>query len=125
MIAGEVMGNVILNLKEFKDKVLGTPEQSIVVNETLPQQSQLFISAQVPDNQVILLDKRFALAQMTSAPLLIEGEKIISKQIQATYASITTGFANIFRDARLLVDQSATLVPGVSNDFPAYMTPTL
>lgn len=122
MIAGEAMANKILNLTEFKDKQAGTPQQSIVVNETLPSQSRIYVSAQVPANQVILLDKRFAIAQMTAAPLLVEGDKIVNKQIEASYASITTGFGNIFRDARVIIDESLALS---GNDFPSYMTPTL
>jgi hypothetical protein len=122
IVAGEEVANKILNLNEFKDKQAGTPQQGIVVNELLPSQSQLFVSAQVPANQLILLDPRFALAQLTSAPLSVEGDRIVNKQINGSYASITTGFANIFRDARVLLDHTAALS---GNDFPSWMTPTL
>jgi len=125
IIAGEAMANKIMNLTEFKDKQAGTPQQSMVLNEILPSQSQVFVSAQVPADKIILLDKRFALVKLTSAPLLVEGEKIVSKQIQGSYASITTGFANIFRDARVVIDQSLARVDGGGNDFPSWMTPTL
>lgn len=122
IIAGEAMANRVLNISEFKDKQAGTPQQSIVVNETLPSQSKVYVSAQVPANQIIMLDRTKAIAQLTSSPLLVEGERIVSKQIQGSYASITTGFANIFRDARVIIDESILLS---GNDFPAWMTPTL
>ena len=126
MIAGERMANKILNLSEFKEKQAGTPQQNISVNELLPNQSQLYVSSQVPDNQVILVDPRFAFVQLTSAPLLIEGDQLIGKQIKETTVSITTGFANVFRDARHVIDASLTnAYSGGSNDFPEFMTPTL
>lgn len=126
IIAGEVMANKILELSEFKQKQQGTPLQNIVVNETLPNQSQLYVSAQVPASKMIALDPKFAAVQLTSAPLLVEGDKLVSKQIQETVASITTGFANVFRDARYILDESlVNAYDGATNDFPSYMTPTL
>ena len=126
IIAGEVMANKILELSEFKQKQQGTPLQNIVVNETLPNQSQLYVSAQVPASKMIALDPKFAAVQLTSAPLLVEGDKLVSKQIQETVASITTGFANVFRDARYVLDESlVNAYDGATNDFPSYMTPTL
>lgn len=122
IIAGEAMAEDILELDEFKQKQAGVPQKNIVVNETLPSQSQLFVSAQVPAHQAILVDPNFAFVQLTAAALLVEGEKIVSKQIQGTYASITTGFANIFRDARVIIDETLDIA---GNDFPAFMTPTL
>ena len=124
-VAGEEVANAILNLTEFKDKQAGSAQQRVVLNETLPSQSNGFVSAQVPADQVIVLDPRFAMVQLTSAPLLVEGERIVSKQIQGSYASITTGFGNIFRDARVIIDRSLTRTVGGANDFPAWMTPTL
>ncbi len=122
IIAGEAMANRILNLTEFKDKQAGTPQQNIVVNEQLPSQSQLYVSAQVPDDQAILMDPKFSAVQLTSAPLAVEAERIVSKQISGSYASITTGFAVVFRDARVIIDQSLDIA---TNDFPSFMTPTL
>lgn len=126
IVAGELMANRILNIQEFKDRKQGVVDHAINVNETLPQQSDMFVSAQVGANQAIFLDPRFALAQLTSAPLAVESERIVSKQINGSYASITTGFANIFRDARYILDESVqNAYSGGSNDFPAFMTPTL
>lgn len=111
----------MLNLDEFKQKQQGTPVASLVLNETLPSQSQVFVSSQVPDNQFIVLDPRFSMVQLTSAPLTVEGDKIISKQIEEAYASITTGFAIIFREARVMIDENLDIA---ANDFPAFMEPT-
>lgn len=118
MVAGEEMANDILNLEEFKRKEQGSPQAQIVVNETLPSQSQLFVSAKVPDNQVILLDPSLAMVQLTSDPLQVEADRLVSKQINESYATITTGFATIFRDARVIIDQS---VAYAGNSFPSWM----
>lgn len=122
IIAGEAMANKILNLAEFKNKEQGAPQQSIVVNETLPSQSQLYVSAKVPDNQAIFVDPSLALVQLTANPLTVEADRLVSKQINESYATVTTGFANIFRDARIIVDQSVTIG---AYPFPAWMTPTI
>ena len=122
IVTSERGANRLLNLDEFKQKQAGTPISSMVLNETLPSQSQVFVSGRLTQNQYILLDPRYALVQLTSAPLNVEGDKIISKQIQEAYASITTGFGVIFRDARVIVDDSLDVAV---NDFPNWMAPTI
>lgn len=125
-IGPERVVNTIMNLTEFKDKQNGTPQQSLVINEILPSQSQGFVSAQVPADQLILVDPRYALVQLTSSPLAVEGERIVNKQINGTYASITTGFGNIFRDARVIIDRSLQInFQNGTNDFPSWMNSTL
>lgn len=121
IVGGEEMIRKILLLQEFKEKQAGTPQQTLVLNTVLPSQSNAYVSVYVPNNQAIVLDPRFALVQLTADPLTVEAEKIISKQIQGTYATITTGFANVFRDARVILDQSLERIPGTQNDFPSYM----
>jgi len=122
MIANEVMAGKILALAEFKDKQQGTTEKSLAVNGTLPSQAKLFVSTKVPDNQIIFVDPNFAFVQLTAMPLMVEGEKIVSKQIDSAYASITTGFANIFREGRVILDESI-LFNG--NGFPDWMAPVI
>ena len=120
IIASESGANKLLNLDEFKQKQQGAPVAGLVLNETLPSQSQVFVSAQLGDTQYIVMDPRFTMVQLTSAPLNIEGDRIISKQIEEAYASITTGFAIVFRDARVIVDENLDIA---ANDFPAFMDP--
>ena len=69
-------------------------------------------------NQIIFVDPSFAFVQLTASPLLVEGEKIVSKQIESAYATITTGFANVFREARVILDVS---LPFAGNGFPDWM----
>lgn len=122
IVTSESGANRLLNLDEFKQKQAGSPIASLVLNETLPNQSQVFVSGRLNEHQYILLDPRFALVQLTSSPLNVEGDKIVSKQIEEAYASITTGFGVIFRDARVIIDDSLDVG---SNDFPSWMEPTI
>lgn len=121
-VASEKLAQTIMMLPEFKEKQAGTPQQNINLNGVLPSQSTIFISSKLNDTQFLMVDPSFAMVQLTSSPLSVEGEKIVSKQIQSSYASITTGFANIFRDARVLID---TTLDVAVVDFPVYMTPSI
>lgn len=122
IVTSERGANLLLNLPEFKNKQSGTAFSTLIVNESLPNQSQVFVSGQLDENQFIVLDPRFSMVQLTSSPLNVEGDKIISKQIQEAYSSITTGFAVLFRDARVIIDDSLDVA---ANDFPAWMEPTI
>ena len=56
--------------------------------------------------------------QLTARPLLVESEKIVRTQVAGTYASIITGFANVQRNARVVVDGSLAFS---TNGFPTWM----
>lgn len=122
IVTSERGANLLLNLPEFKNKQSGTAFSSLIINESLPNQSQVFVSGQLDEHQFIVLDPRFAMVQLTSSPLNVEGDKIISKQIQEAYSSITTGFAVLFRDARVIIDDSLDVA---INDFPVWMEPSI
>lgn len=121
-IMNEAMAGELLQLEEFKKKEQGTTLKGLTVNGLLPNQANIYVSTKVPANQIIMVDTRFAFVQLNAAPLLVEGERIVSKQIQGTYASITAGFANVFREARVILDKS---IPYVGNEFPAWMAATI
>lgn len=122
IVVSEAGANLILNLDEFKQKQSGSPLSALILNDILPSQSQVYVSNRLGEHEYILLDPRFAMVQLTSSPLSVEGDKIVSKQIEEAYASITTGFGIVFRDARVLIDDS---LPITTNDFPSWMTPAL
>ena len=46
IVTGERGANLLLNLPEFKNKQSGTAFSSLIVNESLPNQSQVFVSGQ-------------------------------------------------------------------------------
>ena len=65
-----------------------------------------------------MVDNRFALIKFNVIPLNIESERIVSNQTEAFYATLTTGFGKIFRDAAVIMDSSLAFS---GNGFPSYM----
>lgn len=118
MIAGESTALDILDLAEFKLKTAGTTQATINVKTPIPNSASLFIHGSIPTSQVIILDPRTAMMKYNARPLLIESERVVSNQTEATYASLTTGFATLMQDARLVLDKS--LAFGAAG-FPTYM----
>lgn len=122
MIGGENMAIDTLDLSEFKDRQQGTPLAKLTVKTPIPNQADLYVHSAVPANQVIILDPDSAVIKLNAKPLLIESEKIISNQTLASYASITTGFATMYRDSRVILDKTLDFA---SNGFPTFMDPSL
>lgn len=107
MIGGEDIANRILLLTEFKDRQSSGPllaEAQLQI--PVPQNSQFYIHEVVPSDQVIVNSSESAIIKFNSQPLLIESERVVSNQTEGTYASMTTGFAVIYRDGRIIIDQS-------------------
>lgn len=107
-----------LDLPEFKNRESGTTQATLDVKTPIPNRANYFVHGNVPADQEILLDSRFALMKINVIPLLIESEKIISNQTFETYATLTSGFAKMFLDAALVLDQSEDFA---TNGFPSYM----
>lgn len=118
IIGGEDAALDTLDLPEFKDRKSGTTDAKLTLKTPVPSDANYFIHGNVPENQEILLDPRFALIKFNVIPLLIESDKIVSNQTKEFYASLTCGFGKIFRDSVLLLDSS---VPFADNGFPEYM----
>lgn len=118
MIAGEQMAIDVLNLPEFKDRFTGTTQSKLNVKTPIPTSTDFYIHASVPDDQLIVVDSSSAVIKYNAQPLLVETEKIVSNQTEATYASLTTGYAIVFRDARVILDQTLDFT---TNGFPSYM----
>lgn len=86
----------------------------------LPTMQDLYVSIKVPANKLVFQDSSSSLVQLTARPLMVESERIASKQLQGTYASIITGFAKLNRNASVVVDGS---IAYAGNAFPAWMSP--
>lgn len=121
IIAGENMSMDILDLLTTT-RNFGTPRANVDIKTPIPQNSNLFVHGAVPNNQAIILDNSSALIKLNAQPLLVETEKIVSNQTEATYASLTTGFATIYRDSRIVMDSSLAFA---GNGFPTWMDPSV
>lgn len=121
IIGGEEMAIDTLDLTEFKTRNTGTPDKTLNLKTPVPQSVDFFIHGNVPDDQLIMVDTGATVIKLDAQPLLVESEKIISNQTQETYASLTTGFASLFRDGRVILDRSLNINAA---GFPDYMDPS-
>lgn len=118
IIGGEDAALDTLDLPEFKARTQGTTEATLNMKTPVPKSADYYVHGNVPADQEILLDPRFALIKMNVIPLLIESDKIISNQMLETYASITTGFCKVFLDSAVILDSSEDFA---DQGFPTYM----
>jgi hypothetical protein len=118
MIGGEKAANDILNLPEFKDRKQGVTDLSLNLKTPVPNTSDFYVHGGVPEDQIIVVDKTATCMKFNDQPLLVETEKIVSNQTEATYATLTTGFAIVYRDGRVIMDADLAYS---SNGFPAFM----
>lgn len=118
IIGGEDQAIEMLDLKEFKERKQGTTDATLNVKSPVPNQANFWIHPNTPDNQLLLVDKAAALIKLTAKELMLESERIVSNQTQATYASLTTGFCKMYHDAALLLDSTKQFS---ANGFPAFM----
>jgi hypothetical protein len=118
MLMSEADAITVLNMPEFQRSIPAgatTPSTvSLNIATPLPTSQDIFVHDAIPTGKIILIDRARAFIQLTAMPLLIESEKIVSRQIEGEYVSIITGFANIFKDGRLILDYTTntTTNPG-------------
>lgn len=117
-IGGEDAALDTLDLKEFKVRSSGTTEKKLNLKTPVPQGSDYYIHGSMPDDQQLVVDKTSAIIKYNAQPLLVEEDKIVSKQVLETYASLTTGFGILYRDARVIIDKSLDFA---TYGFPSYM----
>lgn len=120
VIGNETTSNKYLNMTEVKNLQQGQPLLAVNVRTPLRLPTDLYVSPKIPTNQMALQDPSMSLVQLTAIPLMVETEKIVSKQIEGSYTSIFTGFAKLQRTASLIIDGS---IAYSGNQFPAWMAP--
>lgn len=118
MIGDEDQAIDILDLPEFKIKMYGQPQATLNLKTPVPNQADFYIHPGTPENELLLVDPRASLIKMTARQLMVESERIVSNQTEAIYATITTGFSKMYRDAAVLLDGSKEFT---TNGFPDYM----
>jgi hypothetical protein len=121
IIGGEDMAINTLDLTEFKTRHTGTPDKKLNLKTPVPQESDYYVHGAVPASQQIILDPNNSVIKYNAEPLLVETEKIVSNQTEATYVTTTTGFGTMIRDSRVVLDQSVAFSGA---GFPSYMDPT-
>lgn len=120
-VSGEDFAIDMLDLDEYSKREAGTTAKNLNIKTPIPQSADLYIHSGVPTNKLLLVDPTLAMIEYNAQALLVEAEKIVSNQTEATYVSLITGFGIAYRDARLLLDKSISFG---SNGFPAWMDPS-
>lgn len=120
-IAGEDMTIEMLELLTAT-RLVGTPRTNVIIKSPIPDTTNIYVHGSIPTKTAIIVEKASALIKLNAQPLLVESNKLIHNQTEETYATLTTGFATIYRDSRLALDYSKN-VTGFG--FPTWMDPSL
>jgi hypothetical protein len=107
LLAGEEMGvkwqaNDIVTKRQSGQSLIRTRAPQAPVVTDLP----IFISPNMPANQIQLISRPTAFVQLVEQPLQFETDRFIREQFQLVVASAYIGFMNFSRRGRLIVDQS-------------------
>lgn len=120
MLSDEDAALDILLLEEFKGMLAGTATfKNLDLKTPIPQASDYYVHGSMPSGgKLMLVDKTAALIKLNVGSLKIESERIAERQLQGTYVTVQTGFANMYRDARVIIDKTQLI--GAAG-FPSYM----
>lgn len=110
----------VLNIDEFKNLQQGRSLGEARIQGRLPTSWDFYMHSVIGTDKYVFLDPAYAVQELVSEGMRIESERIISRDMSATYLRIQNGFANIMKDARIVVDQS---VDFATTPWPAWMAP--
>lgn len=117
LIAGEATAIDLLQLAEFKGFNGQSTTQKIQLQTPVPATQKLFVSGAMPNaNYLMLVDTSAALIKLNSMPMKVESLRNPKNQVESWYVTEMTGFANMFRDARLIIQKNVAYA-----GFPAFM----
>lgn len=118
VVSGETMGKKVGQIDEFKIRELGTPMVQIG-NRPEPQNMSRWLSADVPDNQALLVDTSHAARQRVFIPLNIKQ----SDKPENWTQGVTVGYSSTFErlaDKAVVVIDETKLFSGYG--FPSWFT---
>jgi len=123
IIGNETTAVDYLNLPEIKERHYGTPLLPTNVKTPLPTDQDLYVSPAVTDNQLVFEDSSRTLVQLTARSLMVESERDVRKGLNGAFAQVWTGFANLQRNSRVIVDRTVQFNPvdGQAGGFPTWM----
>lgn len=123
LLSNENMALTILTLPEYTSTtslLAGIQTKNINLRTPVPQTANYDIHGGMPSNdQVMAIDATSAIIKLNTAPLRVETDRIVERGVDGTFATLTTGFANLFDDARVIIDR--TLDIASTGAFPANM----
>lgn len=73
----------------------------------------------VPTGKILFIDKQYRMRRLMVKPLMVESDRIVSRQTNQVFASAILGFTSIMRDGAFIMDNSLDIA---TNDFPTWMS---
>ena len=117
LISAEEAALTILQLDEFKGANYNNTKQNINLKTPIPQSQDYLIHGAMPAGQRLgMIDRTAAMIKLNATALTVESERIAQRQMNGTYATVTTGFAKLFSDAFLILDSTQEF-----DGFPTFM----
>jgi HK97 family phage major capsid protein len=123
ILSAEGIGIDVLELAEFKGFSGNTTTSNINIKTPVPANQSYYIHGAMPSaTQIMLVDPTSALIKLNAQALQVESERIVEKRLTGSYATVVTGFASLFRDARVIIDRSLDVAG--AGAYPAWLDPT-
>lgn len=117
MVSDETMALDILTMDEFKGIYAGTQTlKTLNLKTPIPNAQNFYVHGAMPLQKLMLVNSQNALIKLNVGAMRMENERIAERQLSGTYVSMTTGFANLFRDSRLIIDAEQEF-----DGFPEFM----
>lgn len=119
LLSGEDIALDILDLTEFKGSAGWQKLVNLNVKTPIPNSQNYWIHGTMSDaDQVMLIDPTAALIKLNVQPLRVESQRMVENKTSLTAVTITTGFASLMRDARVIIDRGVLFS---SQGFPTWM----
>ncbi len=122
MLSNEDMALEILTLPEFTNRLLllaGIETKNLNLRTPIPSTNNYDVHGAMPDSdQVMLIDNTSSLIKLNAQAIRVESDRIAERGVNGTYVTETTGFAKMFVDAAVIIDQSLDYA---THTFPSYM----
>jgi hypothetical protein len=122
LLSNEDMAMQVLTLPEYTNALLllaGVDRKGLNLRTPVPSSYNYDVHGAMPDSdQVMLIDNTASLIKLNAQALSVESDRIVERGVNGTYVRETTGFAKMFVDASVIIDQS---LAWSSNKFPSYM----
>ncbi|MDH4223966.1 MAG: hypothetical protein OEV55_10575, partial [candidate division Zixibacteria bacterium] len=93
----------ILTMDEFKDPMAGFDFQK-TGKLVSPLGTTLIRCDDVPSDQIIGLDNRFAVEEVITQPLMVEYDKVIEQKLEEAVISESVAYAKVIKEASLVLD---------------------
>lgn len=98
MIASPKTVQKLMKMEEFQDVNCGNSFLT-TGNIITPFGAKIIKTSAISDQEIIGLDKRFALEMVTSGGVMVEYDKLIDTQLERAAVSATYGFSKLFPEA--------------------------